>query len=130
MFTSIDQTGHISGGSTELFLFSTDDIFSGKWESHPCNPIVSDVRNARPAGKIFMEDGILYRPSQDCSLRYGRGFNINRIINLSETQYLEEKIVEVTPSWDKRLKGAHTFNSDGDFTVIDVYTFRNRIRFS
>ncbi len=128
LFTCVDQTGNISGNSTELFLFFTDDILSGKWESHPENPIVSDARSARPAGKLFIRDGIIYRPSQDCSVRYGRAFNINEITKLTETEYSETVRTKILPDWDKKLGGTHTFNFDNDITVIDVYSFRNRIK--
>lgn len=128
LFTSVDQTDNISGCSAELFLFFTDDILSGKWDSHPLNPVVSDIRTARPAGKIFIEDGKICRPSQNCAGRYGVGFNINHITKLTENEYEEFVISEVKPSWDKKLRGTHTLNFDKDFTVIDVYSFRKRIR--
>ena len=126
LFTSIDQTENISGTGTELFLFYTDDLLEGKWKSHPMNPIVSDARNARPAGKIFIQDAKIFRPAQDGSVRYGRGFNFNEIIKLSETEYEETMISSIKPSWDKKLKGAHTYNFDHEFTIIDVYSFRKR----
>ncbi len=44
----------------ELFLFSSDDLLTGSWTPHPCNPIVSDVRRARPAGRLFERDGELF----------------------------------------------------------------------
>jgi hypothetical protein len=127
LFTSVDQTLNHSGNSTELFLFFTDDIFSGEWESHPCNPVVSDVRSARPAGKIFIHNGNIYRPSQDCSGRYGKAFNINRITLLTETEYGETLESKIGPEWDNRLSGTHTYNFDDDFTVIDVYSLRRRV---
>jgi hypothetical protein len=126
LFTSIDDTNNISGGSTELFLYFTDDLFSGDWVSHPCNPIISDIRTARPAGKVFIRDNKMYRPSQDCSVRYGKGFNLNEIKILTETEYDEILLKKVEPDWDKRLKGAHTYNFDKNFTIIDVYSYRRR----
>lgn len=129
LFTSLDQTDNISGCSTELFLFFTDDIFSDHWESHPENPIVSDVRTARPAGKLFIHEGKIYRPSQDCSVRYGKGFRLNQVTKLTDTEYDETMLYEVEPVWDKKLKGTHTLNFDKDFTIIDVYSFRKRISF-
>ena len=128
LFTSLDQTDNISGCSTELFLFFTDDIFSDDWVSHPDNPIVSDVRTARPAGKLFIHEGKIYRPSQDCSGRYGKGFNLNHVTKLTETEYNETMLYEVEPVWDKKLKGTHTLNFDKDFTIIDVYSFRKRLK--
>ncbi len=127
LFTAVDQTANISGCSAELFLFFADDIFSGKWESHPLNPIVTDIRRARPAGKLFIQDGKICRPSQNCAGRYGIGFNINHITRLTENEYEESLISEVKPLWDGKLRGTHTLNFDRDFTIIDVYSFRKRI---
>jgi hypothetical protein len=127
LFTSLDQTNNISGCSTELFLFFTNNIFSEDWKSHPDNPIVSDIRMARPAGKLFIHEGKIYRPSQDCSVRYGKGFNLNQVTKLTDTEYNEAVLYKVEPVWNKKLKGTHTFNFDKDFTIIDVYSFRKRI---
>lgn len=127
LFTSIDNTNNISGYDTELYLFFSDDIFTDNWQSHPNNPIVSDARRARSAGAIFVQDDKIYRPSQDCSGRYGNAFNINQILTLNETEYEETRVLKVEPSWDNKLKGAHTFNFDKNFTVIDAYTYRSRI---
>ena len=127
MFTTIDQTTVKSGNSTELFLYYTENIFSDQWKSHPLNPVISDIRTARPAGKIFINDGKIYRPSQDCTGRYGVGFNLFEIITLNKTDYRENLISEVKPEWDKTLKGTHTLNSDKDLIVIDVYRYRKRL---
>jgi hypothetical protein len=129
LFTSLDQTANISGNSTELFLFFSEDIFADRWKSHPDNPIVSDVRTARPAGKLFIHEDKIYRPSQNCAGRYGMGFNISQVTKLTEDEYSEILISETEPSWDVRLKGTHTFNSDKDLKVIDVYSYRKRINF-
>ncbi|HKK41835.1 MAG TPA: hypothetical protein VJ963_05445 [Bacteroidales bacterium] len=127
MFTALDQTKCKSGNSTELFLFYTDNLFSGEWRSHPLNPVISDISTARPAGKVFFRNGKIYRPSQDCTGRYGVGFKLFEITSLNEFEYDEKPVSEVYPSWDKTLKGTHTFNSDMDFTVIDVYRYRKRL---
>jgi hypothetical protein len=127
LFTSIDQTANISGTSTELFLFFSDDFHSGSWKSHPQNPIVSDVRKARSAGKLFIHGGKIFRPSQDCSGRYGKGFKLNEIVTLTEDEYYEEVLHEVEPVWDKRLKGTHTYNFEQGLTVVDVYSYRKRL---
>ncbi|MCX6256186.1 MAG: hypothetical protein NTV31_17185 [Bacteroidia bacterium] len=126
LFTVIDEINSSLYGSPELFLFFTDDVLSDNWNSHPSNPVVSDIRIARPAGQLFIQDGKIYRPSQDCSERYGEAFNINQILTLTETEYQEIQVKKVKPDWDRSLKGTHTYNFDDDFTVIDVYSFRKR----
>lgn len=126
LFTVIDKIDSELAVSPELYLFYSDDFLSDNWISHPMNPVVTDVRTARPAGKIFVNDGKIFRPSQDCSGRYGNSFDINHVINLSESDYKEINIKKVKPEWKKNLKGAHTFNFEGGFTIIDVYKFRKR----
>ena len=126
LFALVDEINCPSGESPELFLFYADDFMSDKWISHPYNPIVSDIRTSRPAGNIFIHDGKIYRPSQDCSGRYGKAFNIIQILIINEKEYKEKEVIKVSPDWKKRLKGAHTFNFSGDFTIIDTYTFRRR----
>jgi hypothetical protein len=90
------------------------------------NPLVSDVKNARPGGRLIDKNGRLYRVSQDCSKRYGHGLNINEIMVLTETQY-EEKVVErVGPNWDNKILAMHTLNHDHKLTVIDGLISRPR----
>lgn len=129
MFTTIDQTADISGCSTELFLFFSDDVMNGKWESHPMNPVVSDSGNARMAGNLFVRDSQILRPSQDCSMRYGRGLNLNHVTKLTEEEYNEVNISRIKPDWDKKLKGIHTINFDHGLTVIDAYSYHKHLSF-
>jgi len=126
LFTSIDESKGSAGLDTDLFLFFSDNPLTGTWNSHPLNPVVSDVRSARPAGKIYIKDGNIFRPSQNCSGRYGRAINLNMIKVLSETDYQEEVFMSIEPDWDNKLKGTHTLNFDGLLTVIDAYKFRKR----
>jgi hypothetical protein len=110
----------------ELFLYHSDNPLSDNWTSHPRNPIVSDVKSARPAGRCFVRHGRLYRPSQNCSGHYGYGFNICEITKLTETDY-EERIVEkVEPKWDKNVVSTHTFNHEDGLTIIDGQLRRRR----
>jgi len=109
------------GGSTwdELHLFYADDPLSTNWTPHPMNPIVSDVRTARPAGRLFRRDGRLIRPSQDSSLRYGYALNFNSITKLSIYEYEEELLERIEPPNEDTL-AVHTYNSTDDFVVTDV----------
>lgn len=102
----------------ELFLFYSESL-EGPWNPHAMNPIVSDVRNARPAGNLFYQDGKLYRPAQDCSTRYGYAVNFNEVLELSENNYQERRVSSILPHWNKKVKGVHTFNHDNGMSVID-----------
>ncbi len=118
MFVNIAENEGASS-CDELFLFYSDDLFGENWIPHPLNPVISDVKKARPAGKIFSENGRLYRPSQNCSGRYGYGFHINEITCLDETSYQEETVSSVLPDWDENLLATHTYNRAHRLSVID-----------
>lgn len=81
----------------QLFLFFSNELFTSEWNPHPLNPIVPDVVRARPASRVFTRNGQILRPSQDCSKTYGYGFDLNEILSLSETGYLEKTVVSVSP---------------------------------
>ncbi len=114
--------------SQELFLYSADDPVSGTWVPHPLNPVVSDVRSARPAGRILERKGELFRPSQDCSQRYGRGVALNRIVAISDTDYREERVGSIEPSWSDDVRGVHTLSHAHQLTVMDANLRRSRFR--
>lgn len=116
------------GENNDLSVFWADHPF-GRWHAHPENPVVSDVRRARPAGAIFQTKGELYRPGQDCSVIYGRAVTLNRIEVLSERMYREAPAGRIEPEWFPGNLGTHTFNQDGLIEVIDgrvlVWKLRN-----
>ncbi|MFK5986459.1 MAG: hypothetical protein QM479_13690 [Pseudomonadota bacterium] len=114
---------------SELFLFYADDFCTDQWQAHPLNPIVSDVKNARPAGKLFYKNNKLYRPAQDCSVIYGYATNFNEISILSETDYKEESISSITPDWHESIKGTHTYSQEGELTIIDAFHYRSKYFF-
>ncbi len=86
------------GGSSwdELHLYSAPDL-RGPYTPHPLNPVVSDVRRARPAGRIFERGGKLYRPGQDCSGWYGKALSLMEIKQLDEKGYAEELAAHLGP---------------------------------
>jgi hypothetical protein len=110
----------------ELCLFSSDSLH-GEWEPHPLNPVVSDVRSARPAGRIFARDGRLIRPSQDCSEAYGGRLVFNRIDVLSPTEYREAPIGAIEPAVDTGNLRTHSYDSDGTYEVLDGFRMRPKL---
>jgi hypothetical protein len=124
LFTNIKE----AGGSTwdTLYLFFADHPLSDRWTPHPLNPIVKDIHSARPAGHIFLENGNLIRPSQDCSARYGYATHFNRIIKLTETEYAETCEQTFKPPKNSRVLATHTFNSMAGLTAIDAIQRRRK----
>ena len=125
MFTAVSPRTEFAD-YRELFVYYSNDLFTDNWLSHPGNPVVSDIRSARPAGAIFSRDGKIYRPSQDCSGRYGRAVNINEINELTKSGYSECRVARIRPRWNPELKGLHTFNSAEGIRVTDVYKLYKR----
>lgn len=110
----------------ELFLFHSDSPLADRWLSHPMNPIVSDASCARPAGRLFEHNGRLYRPSQNCTTRYGYGFNLSEIETLNEQDYSERVVASAYPHWDRRILATHSFNFAEGLTVGDALLKRSR----
>jgi len=110
------------GGSTwdELHVFYADEPFSDQWTPHLLNPVISDVRSARPAGRLFLRDGGLVRPSQDSSIRYGYALNLNRITKLTTNEYEEQLVERLEPPSGGDILAVHTCNFSGNLTVIDA----------
>ena len=104
----------------EVSLFYADTPF-GPWTPHPCNPIRSDVRSARPGGWLFEHDGHLYRPAQDCSVRYGYALSINEIKYLGTDRYEEVEVKKILPREKLLEMGIHTVNQAGDLIVFDRF---------
>jgi|SRR3972149_2177400 len=119
LFTSVTNYQN-QKRENELFLFYSDKPLSNKWISHPKNPIVSNVKGSRSAGKIFEENGAILRPAQDCSKRYGYGIIFYQINILNEMDYQEKEVQTIYPNWDKKIIGVHSYGRENKLTVIDV----------
>jgi hypothetical protein len=92
----------------------------GPWRAHPRNPVVSDVRTARPGGAFFRHAGRLYRPAQDGGPTYGYALVVMRVDRLDENGYAETCVQRIEPTWRPSMIATHTLNSLGELTVIDA----------
>ncbi|MBC7896760.1 MAG: hypothetical protein H7066_15185 [Cytophagaceae bacterium] len=113
--------GTESGGDAwdELFLYHADTPL-GPWTPHARNPVLSDVRSARPAGRPFCKEGVWYRPAQDGSRRYGGAMTIQRIDQLDDDGYRETAVTRLEPHWRRDLVATHTINAAGSLSAIDA----------
>jgi hypothetical protein len=126
MFVNIEEEG-VAVNWDELHLYYAESPL-GPWQPHARNPVVSDVRSARPAGRLFWANDVLYRPSQDSSLRYGYATTVSKVTRLSPDEYSETEVLKILPNWDKDIIGVHTLNFIDGFTVIDCLARRSRFR--
>ena len=66
-----------------VYVYSSTDLFSDDWESHPQNPVVINKTRARNAGKIRKEEGHFIRVSQNCKVTYGENVYKNKNVKLN-----------------------------------------------
>jgi hypothetical protein len=103
----------------ETFLYFSDRL-DGGWTPHPRNPVVSDARRARPAGRPFVHDGLLIRPAQNCSGRYGRQVVFNVVEQMDPDRYSERPDGSLGPEWAGCPNlAAHTYTFDGEWEATD-----------
>jgi hypothetical protein len=123
MFVNLGVPGGPNWDECHLFLA---DRLEGPWRPHPRNPIRSDVRRSRPAGRLFRSDGRLYRPAQDCSVRYGYATVVHEVERMTPTDYREREVSRIVPGWRRDSVATHTLNHAGRFTVLDCLLRRSR----
>jgi len=109
----------------ELHLFSAGGL-DGVWTPHPANPVVSDVRSARPAGALFRHGEQLLRPAQDCSRAYGWRVVLNRVETISESDYRETPVGRIEPV-GRSVTRVHTYNASGRWETLDAMWMAPRL---
>jgi hypothetical protein len=125
LFANIAQSG--GNAYDSLYLFYANSPFADTWTPHPLNPIVKDIKSARPAGRIFKQNNQLIRPSQDCSNRYGYAINFNQITTLNEKEYSEINQQKfIPPNHAKNILATHTWNNTGNLTTIDAEYWQSK----
>ena len=126
MFAAVGGRGTTLGDELHLFLAGSP---LGPWAPHPANPIVSDVRAARPAGAILRDGDRLVRPAQDGSRRYGWAVSLREITVLTPDRYEEREIARLQPGDVAGARAVHTYGRDGRFEAIDARHRERRFRF-
>lgn len=104
-----------NGNVLSVFEFNTDSMKATK-----LNDIVFKSDIARNAGGIFIYDGKLYRPAQDCSSSYGGGVILQEMTFDSTTKsfsFIDRW--KIYPFSFRYNLGLHTFNCYRDLLVID-----------
>jgi hypothetical protein len=77
-------------GNHTLHLFSAETL-SGSWAEHPQSPLVAgDPHIARPGGRVIVNDGRVFRFTQDDAPIYGNQLRAFEVTELSPTGYREQ----------------------------------------
>jgi hypothetical protein len=108
-----------AGENLRLFIWHAPALF-GPWRPHAANPVKTDIRSSRPAGRPFTRDGVLFRPAQDCSRTYGGGITLNRVTRITPEEFAEEPVTVIQPDpTGDYPDGIHTLSAAGDLTFVD-----------
>ena len=114
-----------SGTNSDLHVWFADDLF-GRWQPHRGNPVKRSLAGTRPGGRPFVHCGRLYRPAQDCTLRYGRRLIVNEVTELTTERFSERPVATIEPDANgKYAAGLHTANAAGGVIAVDG----NRLHF-
>ena len=106
-----------------LLLFYADSP-AGKWQFHPANPISTDIRTNRGAGKVFQSGAALIRPFQSGCPIYGYSFGFQQITMLTRKRYEETALRVINPDLFPGRAGVHTYGFVGDIEIIDGQSTR------
>jgi hypothetical protein len=118
MLTSINRAGP-RAYCAELYLFWASSPVSTDWQPHARNPILTDPERSRNGG-LLEDQGEIVRVGQCQGFGcYGASAGLFRITRITPQEYEEEKICTITPDFMPGIQGAHTFHSDGIYTVWD-----------
>lgn len=105
-----------------LHIFYSENLL-GPYEPHTYNPVRSGLNGIRPAGNIIEVDGSIYRPTQNCENNYGESISINKIVKLSETDFIEEFYMDISINKkrksNKEIHSIHTINHIENIIVVD-----------
>lgn len=81
-----------AGQNGKLHLFHSKDLH-GEWIEHLKSPLISNNYSiTRPAGRVIIDKGIIYRYTQDGNPNYGSAVRVFKIKNLTEHDYEEEEL--------------------------------------
>ena len=107
----------------ELHVAFADQL-TGPWTLHTMNPVLDDLRGARPGGTPFLSpEGDVILPVQDCSDTYGGALRLLRFTRLTPDSITLTKLsAHITgglfsPTY---YEGCHTLSQCGDVTLIDT----------
>ncbi len=90
-------------------LYYSDSLL-GNWTLHPSSPIAQGKESGRNGGAMFCYDNKIYRPAQNCSVRYGGNVGICKVEIISINNYKEKlQYPDIIPKTTFYSVGGHHF---------------------
>lgn len=105
----------------KAYLYESNSLFGPfkKISNNPCQTLLSC---SRPGGNWIEVGNEIYRPAQNCSVRYGGSLSIMKCTFI-EKDMIEEVNFEIYPISRRYNLGIHTLNFHQDTCVIDGYGY-------
>ncbi len=79
----------------------------------------------RPGGRLFIEDGKLMRPAQDCSRKYGEALTIYQVDDLNQNgKFVEHEVKRIEAAIihaENNPERVHQLTSNNQYEVVDIY---------
>lgn len=128
---AVDTTRIPWNGSTWLLTQDEDSGLTLMTENGEKSwSIRKDDPMTRPAGPVFVHNGKLLRPSQDCSDGYGRAVRFHEVLEVGDGIYREKFLCEIRPEQitsDLKFpaEGIHTYGQTEKYEVIDLKGFES-----
>ena len=105
----------------KAYLYKSTSLF-GKFEQVRKSPIQLHKKCSRQGGDWFEVNDKLYRPAQDCVVRYGSALSIMQV-DKQMNEYKEKLQFQLQPNTKKYQLGLHTLNFKDGICVIDAYGY-------
>lgn len=104
----------------KAFLYKSED-YDGPFVPVGDCPVQLSRSCSRPGGNWFFVEGMLFRPSQDCTKNYGGALEIMQVNQLEPFQ--EQFLFSIQPLNFKYNLGIHTINFLDRIAVVDGYGY-------
>lgn len=118
LFSNVD-TSKLKEHDSELHIFYSDKFDSSEWIPHQNNPVIFDSNKARNAGKILQNNG-LFRVCQTQGIGINsKRIKVSKIIKLSESEYVEEEILNNVDVNSLNEIVCHSFSENENYIAYD-----------
>ena len=112
---------HYTRFESALKIISTNQLLFGDFSKTEEKSFPENI--ARNAGAIFLHEGRLIRPAQECNKSYGHAISF-QTVSIKQGQFEFQEEFRYYSTHPKYQRGTHTFNTYNGLAVIDVHKLR------